>query len=257
MESGTTHADRTDRPDRMGTILVADDEDLMVRTLEYGLRREGYTVVTARNGKEALGQFLRHRPDLVLLDAMMPLMDGFEACRQLRAVSDVPIIFVTALDGEQDVIDGIRTYGANGYVTKPFRMGEVLARIHGTLRDFAARARQQDSLQGRSLLAGGQLVIDHDQRQVYVSGAPVALVPTEYRLLEYLVRNRGVVLSKEQITRAVWGHAPEVYDDVVKVYVSSLRQKIEPDPKRPRFIITRRQFGYMFSAEPAPSAAEG
>ena len=121
-------------------VLVVDDEPLMVRTLEFGLRREGYEVSSASDGKEALGQVVRTHPDVVLLDAMMPEMDGFETCRRIRAVSGVPIIFVTALDREQDVIDGLNA-GANDYIVKPFRMGEVLARVRAQLRAPELRAR--------------------------------------------------------------------------------------------------------------------
>jgi DNA-binding response OmpR family regulator len=227
--------------DRPMKVLVVDDEELMVKTLEFGLRRDGYSICAARNGKEALSQLYRHRPDLVLLDAMMPELGGFEACRKIRAVSAVPIIFVTALDQEQDVIDGLNA-GANDYVTKPFRMGEVLARVRAQLR--AHHMRGQPGSADRLVFDEGRLIVDLGQRQVVVRGNTVALVPTEFKLLEYFARNRGQVLSVDQILEHVWGLDYE--SNNVKVYVSTLRQKIEEDPQRPRYIITRRGFGYIF-----------
>lgn len=240
--------------DRPMKVLVVDDEDLMVKTLEYGLRRERYTIHTACNGKEALGQVVRHKPDVVLLDAMMPELDGFETCRQIRAMrSDARIIFVTALDQEQDIIEGLNA-GANDYVTKPFRMGEVLARIQAQLREVEDRRKMQASMVGgeglpsstsdRWVFDEGRLIIDLRQLQVTVRGNTVPLVRKEFDLLEYFARNRGQVLSADQILDRVWGIDYEINN--VKVYVSQLRQKIEEDPQQPRYIITRRGFGYIF-----------
>ena len=231
-------------------ILVVDDEPLMVRTLEFGLRREGYDVCTARSGPEALAQFHRHQPDVVLLDARLPDLDGWETCRRLRTLSDVPIIMVTAAAGEQQAVDGFKS-GADGYVTKPFSMPVMLAQNGRVLA--AANRRPPPN---RLVYDGGRLIIDLDRKQVDVDGRPASLSALEFKLLEYLAANRPRVLSQDQILDHVWGEDYVGTPNLVKVYVSTLRKAVEANPQQPRYIITHRGFGYSFCDDrPAGSTA--
>jgi DNA-binding response OmpR family regulator len=224
-------------------VLVEDDEDL-VALLRYNLRKEGFECVDLQTGKGALDVCRQARPDLVLLDILLPHLDGLEICRQIRqdpGLAHIPVIFLTARAAEADRIIGLEI-GANDYVVKPFFVRELIARIKLQLRRGTAPAR---------LLAGGGIELDRDGRRVRLQGAPVLLTATEFRLLEFLMARPGTVFSREQVLDAVWGDRA-ITDRVVDVYVLRLRQKIEPDPAAPLLIHSVRGFGYTF--EPGMNA---
>ena len=223
-------------------LLVVDDDETLREAVEVYLSGADYEVVTASNGIEGLQKMYEHRPGLVMLDVMMPKLDGVETCRRIREISRVPIIFLTARGQEIDKVKGLET-GADDYVVKPFSLRELGARVQAILR------RSEDSsTAGRGVLfADDELVIDAGTGQVLRRGQPVTLTATERRLLFYLAENAGQILHMSRILESVWGH--EYIDEVgyVKVYIWRLRQKIEPDPSEPRYIITERGIGYRFA----------
>lgn len=235
-------------------VLVVEDEPALLETLEYNLRRQGYEVYTAADGVTALDVARRERPDLIVLDIMLPGLDGFEVCRILRREMSVPILMLTARDDEVDKIVGLEV-GADDYLTKPFSMRELLARIKALLR----RERLiREELAARSESAGppeteksppmtfGDLTIDEARREVRLGGKPLALKPKEYELLVFLARNRGITLSRDAILERVWGWDYAGGTRTVDVHVRWLREKIEAEPARPRRIITVRGAGYRF-----------
>ena len=223
-------------------LLVVDDDETLREAVEAYLSGADYEVVTASNGIEGLQKMYEHRPGLVMLDVMMPELDGLETCRRIREISKVPIIFLTARGQETDKVRGLEM-GADDYVVKPFSLRELGARVQAILR------RSEDSsTKGRGVLfTDDELVIDAGTGQVLRRGQPVTLTATERRLLFYLAENAGQILHMSRILESVWGH--EYIDEVgyVKVYVWRLRQKIEPDPGDPRYIITERGIGYRFA----------
>ena len=221
-------------------ILVIDDKREMTWLLQRGLEEEGYQVEVAHDGREGLRRAHDARPDLILLDVMMPEMNGWDMLRRLREFSDVPVIMVTAMGEEDDKVQGF-DIGADDYLTKPFGMRELVARIRAALR----RAALSPSEPG-TLLRFGDLVIDAAARAVTLSGKPVDLSPTEYKLLLYLAYNAGRVLTYEQILEQVWGPGYDESSNNVKLYVWYLRRKIEPDPQNPVYIHTQRGVGYCF-----------
>ncbi len=225
-------------------ILVIDDDATLLDLLRQSLGKAGYEVVTATNGLAGLQKMYEERPDLIILDVMMPRMDGWETCRRIREISQVPIIMLTAKDEEADKIKGFK-YGVDDYVTKPFSFAELTARVGAVLH----RTRQQPPRREPAVYRIDNLVIDLENRRVTKDGKPLDLTPTEYRLLATLVENAGRVLSHEQLLTNVWG--PEYVDDTgyVKRYIWYLRQKLEDDPSHPRYIITERGFGYRFRKE--------
>jgi two-component system KDP operon response regulator KdpE len=224
-------------------ILVIDDKKEMTWLLERALIEEGYEVVIAHNGQEGLRMAYASRPDLILLDVLMPGMDGWDMLRRLREFSDVPVIMVTAVGGEDDKVQGLNI-GADDYVTKPFGMEELKARIRAALRRTALMRASKPSI---LRFNGGQLVIDPAARSVTVHGQGVDLTPTEYRLLLYLAYNAGRVLSYDQILESVWGSGYEEGMSNVKLYIWYLRRKIEADPGNPIYIQTQRGVGYVFN----------
>ncbi len=230
---------RIDLRDRL--ILVVDDEPRMISFMRMNLEIEGCRVISATNGREALERARDDLPDVILLDIMMPGMDGFEVLRRLRESSSVPVIVLTAKDDEDDRIRGLEL-GADDYMGKPFSQRELVSRIRAVLR----RHLIQPPLQQTQLRIDDHLMIDFGKREVYVEGKPVALRPTEYRLLYHLVQNAGWVMSHETLLSKVWG--PEYRDEshYLRLYVTYLRQKIEPDPAHPRYILTERGVGYRF-----------
>ena len=230
---------RIDLRDRL--ILVVDDEPRMISFMRMNLEIEGCRVISATNGREALERARDDLPDVILLDIMMPGMDGFEVLRRLRESSSVPVIVLTAKDDEDDRIRGLEL-GADDYMGKPFSQRELVSRIRAVLR----RHLIQPPLQQTQLRIDERLMIDFGKREVYVEGKPVALRPTEYRLLYHLVQNAGWVMSHETLLSKVWG--PEYRDEshYLRLYVTYLRQKIEPDPAHPRYILTERGVGYRF-----------
>lgn len=222
-------------------VLVIDDDATLLGLLRQSLEKSGYEVVTATNGLTGLQQMYAHRPDLVILDVMMPRMDGWETCSRIREISQVPIIMLTAKDEEADKIRGFR-HGVDDYVTKPFSFAELTARVSAVLH----RTNQPPPTKRPNIHTAGDLVIDLDNRRVTRDGQPIDLTPTEFRLLAYLVENAGQVLSHEQLLTKVWGY--DYANDVgyVKRYIWYLRQKIEKDPRNPEHIVTEWGFGYSF-----------
>ncbi|MGJ7441115.1 winged helix-turn-helix domain-containing protein [Aquipuribacter sp. MA13-6] len=224
----------------MTRILVVEDEPSFHEALSYQLTREGYEVTVAETGDEGLAAFARDGADLVLLDLMLPGTPGTEVCRQLRQRSKVPIIMLTAKDGEVDKVVGLEL-GADDYVTKPYSVRELVARIRAVLR------RQEDTDDhSEALVEAGPVRMDVDRHVVTVGGAAVALPLKEFELLELLVRNADRVLTRGQIIDRVWG-ADYVGDTkTLDVHVKRLRSKVEPHPSRPRHIVTVRGLGYKF-----------
>lgn len=224
------------------SVLVVDDDPALLPLMEYTFAKEGYEVYTAADGREALRQFYAHRPDLIILDIMMPGMDGWETCRRIREVSDVPILMLTARGQDEDIIRGLE-YGADDYMTKPFSIKVLLAHARAVLRraalpppDYGEPTTYRDEY----------LTVDLKERRVTVNGDSVKLTPTEYRLLAYLVQNAGQVLTFQQILENVWGWEYQDELDYVRVYVWHLRQKLEEDPKNPKYILTELGAGYRF-----------
>lgn len=218
------------------TILIIDDDTTLLDLLGEHLTAAGYETGRAESGAQGLALVETAEPDLVVLDVMMPGMDGWEVCRRLRRRSDVPIIFLTANDEEMDKLRGFRL-GVDDYVTKPFSFAELTARIGAVL----ARTKGTTSRQG---VLSGDLHIDFTQRRVTVAGAPIELTPTEYRLLEVLARHPHRPIPTEMLLQEVWGPAYAGESEHVKHYIWSLRKKIEADPGDPRHILTERGYGY-------------
>lgn len=221
------------------TILVVDDEEPLLNLLTAHLERNHFNVVLARSGAEALKVAFETHPDLVILDVMMPGLDGLTVCRRLREMSDLPIIMLTALSQEEDVVEGL-TSGADDYITKPFGIDELLARIRTLLRRPGVKAPTQ-----LSTLSVGDLLIDLPRRKVVVRGERVNLTPTEYDLLVYLARHPNQVLDHRRLLTEVWGFEYVDQLDYLRLYVRYLRRKIEEDPSDPQMLMTERGIGYF------------
>jgi DNA-binding response OmpR family regulator len=221
-------------------ILIVDDEPRYVRLMEANLITEGYQVLKAYDGQQAVNAVVEQKPDLVLLDLMMPVLDGFGACERIRGFSDVPIIIITAKGEEQSRVRGL-DLGADDYIVKPFSATELLARVRAVLR----RSKKTVATSKESIFQHGSLTIDFARAEVFVDGKMVYLSATEYRLLLQLAHNLGQVLPSEQLLADVWG--PEYSEDkeILWVSISRLRQKLEIDPKDPRHIVTRSGLGYV------------
>jgi DNA-binding response OmpR family regulator len=221
--------------------LLVDDEAAIVQSLRYTLEKNGYAVLTAGDGRSAVMLAAAEAPDLVLLDIMLPLLDGIEACKEIRKVSAVPIIMLTAKDQEFDKVLALEL-GADDYVTKPFSLGEIMARIK-------ARLRRQDALveaHKNEAITIGEITIDPARQKLTVRGTDVALAPKEFRLLHLLMENRGRIVTRQILLEKVWGYDFEGEHQTISVHVRWLREKIEVDPNNPRHIITVRSRGYMF-----------
>lgn len=227
-------------------ILVVDDEINIRQVLETRLSIRGYNVILASNGEEALDLFRKEKPDLVILDIMLPQLDGYEVCSKIREGSHVPIIMLTALGDISDRVLGLEL-GADDYVIKPFSPKELEARIRSVLRRTNS-TKGVISLQNRNILQIGNLTIDTNKRQVYKGKKRIKLTGMEFNLLELLVSKAGERLSRSLILDRVWGYTPERYLDtrVVDVHISRLRSKLEEDPSNPDLILTARGTGYMF-----------
>ncbi len=223
------------------TVLVVDDDQALALMIEYTLTTEGYAVHVAHNGREGWRAFFNLQPDLVILDVMMPQMDGWEICKRIREVSDVPVIMLTARTQEQDIVHGLDV-GADDYLTKPFQVRELLARVRAALRRAALPSVSEPDL----AYTDGYLVVDVSHRQVLVQREPIHLSPTEFNLLVVMIRHANQVLSPRQLLEQVWGWDRMDDVDCLRVFVSRLRRKIEPDPKSPRYILTERGVGYCF-----------
>jgi two-component system response regulator RegX3 len=225
----------------MPTVLVVEDEESYVEALQIGLSREGFDVVVARDGIDALARFRERPPDLVLLDLMLPRLSGVEVCRQIRAASRVPIIMVTAKSTETDTVVGLEL-GADDYVAKPYRVRELVARIRAVLR----RTAPPDDGDDRSRLVVGDVCLDVERHEVTLRGVPVALPLREFELLDLLMANAGRVLTRDQLIGRVWG-ADYVGDTkTLDVHVKRLRAKLEDDPAHPARITTIRGLGYRY-----------
>ncbi|HSM58854.1 MAG TPA: response regulator transcription factor [Candidatus Sulfomarinibacteraceae bacterium] len=233
-------------------LLVVEDEATLLETLSYNLSRQGYDVQTASDGNDALALARREPPDLIILDVMLPGIDGFEVCRILRKEMSVPILMLTARDEEVDKVVGLEV-GADDYMTKPFSMRELMARVKALLRrvrlireELAAAQSQTATVPTDAPLVFGNLEVDQARREVRVDGEPQRLKPKEYELLLFLARNRGIALSRDLILDRVWGWEHDGSSRTVDVHVRWLREKIEPDPGRAQRIITVRGIGYRF-----------
>jgi DNA-binding response OmpR family regulator len=221
-------------------ILLVDDEAAIVQSLRYNLERNGFSVTAAGDGRSAVALAASEQPDLVILDIMLPLLDGIEACKEIRKVSSVPIIMLTAKDQEFDKVLALEL-GADDYVTKPFSLGEIIARVKARLR------RQEVDSEGRDeTITIGEISIDRSRQRVLVRGETVALAPKEFRLLHVLMENRGRIVTRQMLLEKVWGYDFEGEHQTISVHVRWLREKIEVDPSNPRHIITVRSRGYMF-----------
>jgi DNA-binding response OmpR family regulator len=229
-------------------VLVVEDEPTLLDTLEYNLVNQGYDVCTAADGHKALEVARQEGPDLVVLDVMLPGLDGFEVCRILRQEMSVPILMLTARDEEVDKVVGLEV-GADDYMTKPFSMRELLARVKALLRRVRLTreemAAEDETVDGHRLVFG-DLTIDLDRCEVSRGEEPLRLKPKEYDLLVFLARNRGMVLSRDLILERVWGWDYSGGSRTVDVHVRWLREKIEPDPADPVRIVTVRGVGYRF-----------
>lgn len=224
-------------------ILVVDDESTIVNIISFNLKKEGYEVITAEDGEKALSLALGENPDLILLDIMMPKMDGYEVCRKVRQKSNVPIIMLTARADEVDKVIGLEM-GADDYVTKPFGNRELMARVK-------AHLRRTDALTGAEENSGnvqtfGEITIDFDRYEVKKRGKIINLTLREYELLKFLAVQKNQIFTREALLEKVWGY--EYFGDVraVDVTIRRLREKIEDDAGKPRFIITKRGIGYYF-----------
>src|SRR5690349_3811960 len=224
------------------TILLVDDEDAVRKVLAFPLERDGYEVIQAADGEEALQQFSQQPVDLVVLDIMLPRLDGLEVCKRLRATSTVPIIMLTARDDELDKVIGLEL-GADDYITKPFSIREFRSRVRALLRRAAAPrlgSREAD------VVEAGPLRIDLARRSVELDGGPVTLTYVEFELLRTLASNPGRVFSRQQLLEALWGGSDYRDPRTIDVHVRHLREKLERDPSEPELIFTVRGVGYRF-----------
>jgi two-component system KDP operon response regulator KdpE len=222
-------------------ILIVDDEVSILKFLRSNLEDKSYAVISASNGEEALNTIERELPDLIVLDVMMPKMDGFEVCRRLREWSQIPIIMLSARGDEKDKVKCL-DLGADDYIVKPFGASELMARVSAVLR----RTKTADISPVRSSIASGDLAINFAKRQITRADAEVKLTPTEYALLQELAVNSGKVLTHTHLLNKVWG--PEYRDEreYLHVFVRRLRSKLEPDPDNPTYILTISGVGYQF-----------
>jgi len=225
-------------------ILAIDDDHLLLQLIQRSLESAGYEVSIARDGQSGLQQFHESQPHLVILDVMMPHMDGWEACRRIREVSTAPVIMLTALGSHQDIVRGLNM-GADDYLVKPFHPEELLARVEAVLRRLRMPPPSSDTSPLR--FGGGQLIIDPGNRQVMVHSEAVDLTPTEYDLLLFMAKRAGRILSTDVIFDNVWPYDADASPDSVKWYIWRLRNKIENDPRNPRYILTERGIGYRFA----------
>lgn len=223
-------------------ILVVDDEPQIRRSLQIGLESKGYAVEAVDSGPAAISSFYNRHPDLMIVDVLMPGMNGVEVVRRIRESSVVPIIVLSVLGDERHKVDALEG-GADDYITKPFGMEELLARIHSLLRRAAGAHSPQP------IFVAGNLSVNFDRREVALDGIPVKLTPTEYDLLKYMIEHAGKVLTHRMLLQEVWGPAYAEQAQYLRVFIGQLRKKLEKDPTRPRFILTDPGVGYRFCAE--------
>ena len=222
-------------------ILIVDDEERMVRFIRLNLEYDGFQVIEAFNGSQAINKIRSNLPDLVLLDVMLPDFDGFEVLRMIREVSTVPVIMLTAKGEEEDRVRGLEM-GADDYITKPFSPRELVSRVRAVLRRTEMTGVSTHGL----IEVDNRLKMDFGRHEVWLEGKLVKLRPTEYRLLYHLVKNSGWVLTHDQILTKVWGYEYRDEPHYVRLYINYLRQKLEQDPANPKYILTERGVGYRF-----------
>jgi Response regulators consisting of a CheY-like receiver domain and a winged-helix DNA-binding domain len=232
----------TDDQFKNRVILVVDDEERMARFIRLNLEHDGFQVVEAFKGMQAIQALRDSMPDIVLLDVMLPDIDGFEVLKLIREISTVPVIMLTARGEEDDRVHGLEL-GADDYITKPFSPRELVSRVRAVLR----RTQALSGMDSRDLIeVDDRLKIDFGRREVWVEGKLVKLRPTEYRLLYHLVQNAGWVMTYDQLLSKVWGYEYRDEPHYVRLYINYLRQKLEKDPADPRYILTERGVGYRF-----------
>jgi two-component system KDP operon response regulator KdpE len=223
-------------------ILAIHDDPLMLQLIQDGLELVGYEVITALDGESGLEQLRKSQPDLVILDVLTPQMDGWGICRRIRSISTVPIIIVTALGAEEDIVKGLNM-GADDYLVKPFDLKELQTRVGAIL----GRVDMPPPADERLLRFGDDdLIIDLNNKQVMVHGQAVHLTPTEYELFVFMAERAGRILFSTTILSEVWADDPEISPDILKQHIHSLRNKIEDDPHQPRYILTEYGIGYRF-----------
>jgi two-component system KDP operon response regulator KdpE len=222
-------------------ILVVDDEERMVRFIRLNLEHDGFQVVEAFRGAQAIQRLRDAMPEVVLLDVMLPDIDGFEVLKMIREISQVPVIMLTAKGEEDDRVRGLEL-GADDYITKPFSPRELVSRVRAVLRRVDASTGGMRGL----IEVDDRLKIDFDRREIWVDGKLVKLRPTEYRLLFHLVQNAGWVVTHDQLLAKVWGYEYRDEPHYVRLYINYLRQKLEEDPANPKYILTERGVGYRF-----------
>ncbi len=224
-------------------VLIVEDEPTLADTVRYALEREGFSCRVARDGRSGLEDFRRERPDLVLLDLMLPEISGVDVCRAIRSEGPTPVIIVSARETETDKVLALEL-GADDYVTKPFGMAELVARVRTVLRRSAPR-RTEDPV---AVLSAGPVALDVERHEVRVDGSPVSVPPKEFLLLQILLRRRGRLCTRDSLIADVWGQ--DYFGDTrtLDVHIRRLRHKIEADPRRPRHLLTIRGLGYKFEA---------
>jgi len=235
-------------PAKKTTIVAADDDPQLLRLMTRNLEFEGYEVLPASDGQQALGEIESHVPDLVLLDVMMPKMDGFTVCHRVREFSTVPIIIVTARGQDQDKVRGL-DLGADDYLTKPFSVDELLARVRAVLRRSQITSREgAQGLQATAIT--GDLAIDYSQHLVTLAGKEITLTPTEYAIIAYLAQNMGRIVTQDLLLEHVWGMEYLGESHMLQVNINRLRRKIETDPSQPRYVLTKVGVGYSLASLP-------
>ncbi len=222
------------------TILVVDDEALLVKGIRFNLKSDGYEVITGSNGQEAVDLAKAEQPDLIVLDVMMPVMDGLTACTRIREFSDVPIILLTAKTDDMDKLMGF-DHGADDYLTKPFNILELKARIRALLRRTGAGEKPRENK-----LVGGSITLDLDARNAYKGSEPVVLTAKEFDVVEFLMRNAGKVYSREALLDTIWAYEYRSDIRTVDVHIRRLREKLEENPAEPQHILTKWGVGYYF-----------
>jgi two-component system KDP operon response regulator KdpE len=222
-------------------ILVVDDEERMIRFIRMNLEHDGFQVAEAFNGKQAIQRIRDVTPDLILLDVMMPDLDGFEVLETIREFSNVPVIMLTAKGEEDDRVRGLE-HGADDYIIKPFSPRELVSRVKAVMRRTEGATGSMHGL----IEIDQRLKIDFDRREIWLEGKLVKLRPTEYRLLFHLVQNAGWVVSHDQLLQKVWGYEYRDEPHYVRLYINYLRQKLEKEPADPKYILTERGMGYRF-----------
>jgi len=234
----------------LSKIIVVDDDKNVLEVIKYNLANDGYSVVLAETGTQAIEMARREKPDLIILDVMLPGIDGFEVCRILRKEMSVPILILSAKTDEIDKVVGLEL-GADDYISKPFSVRELMARVRATIRrgqftEQQSSAKTLEETKPRTILKGHDLVVDTVRHQVTLKGAPLNLTPKEFELLSFLMQGKGQVFSREQLMEKVWGYTFDGSKRTVDVHMRWLRQKIEDNPETPKFLVTVIGFGYKF-----------